>query len=170
MRTHKTRNVLLAICLITASLAACESASSTGLVTSDPTTVAASVAPSCEPVATGAETASATWDLLPRVFRGDASSCSYFAARRGTCGSYQWIQFETGGLGDSTLMYFDSAGSVVYTELSFDVQRDCADGTKDFVCRAGCKPTACAGTVTETIAPGSAKAPADCRYSNPGLW
>ena len=152
------------------SLGGCGSASSTGLVASDSTTTAASEGPSCEPKFAGPETASATWDLLPHVFRGDASSCSYFAARRGTCGSYQWIQFETGGLGDSTLMYFDSAGSVVYTELSFDVQRDCADGTKDFVCRAGCKPTACAGTVTETIAPGSAKAPADCRYSNPGLW
>jgi hypothetical protein len=150
--------------LLTASLGGCSAASS------DLAPPTAGVAPACEPSVTGPETASATWDGLPRIFRGDANTCTYFAARRGTCGSYPWIQFETGGLGDSTLMYFDAAGRVVYTQLTFDIQRDCADGTKDFVCRSGCEPTGCVSSETDTLAPGSAKAPADCKYSNPSSW
>jgi hypothetical protein len=124
----------------------------------------------CEPNVTGTDTASTVWDSLPKTFRPDTNTCSYFAARRGICGTYAWIQFETGGIGDSTLMYFDAAGSVVYTELTFDTPHDCSDGTKDIVCHTGCKPMSCEGTITESIAPGSAKAPEDCQYNNPGLW
>src|SRR4051812_34517474 len=40
-------------------------------------------------------------------------TCRYFAARRGTCGSYQWMEFATGGLGDKTELYFDASGKLV---------------------------------------------------------
>jgi hypothetical protein len=164
MEMSKRTIPVLAAGLATVWLAGCNGTSN-GLADLSPATASA-----CQPSVTGPETASAIWDGLPRTVRADASHCTYFAARRGTCGSYQWIQFDTGGAGDSTLMYFDAAGRVVNTELRFDIERDCADGTKDFVCRSGCEPTVCGGTVSETIAPGSAKAPADCDYSTPSFF
>lgn len=124
---------------------------------------------SCTPTVIGPVTASATWDELPKVVQLDANTCRYFAATRGTCGSYVWIAYATGGAGDSTTQYFDASGNLVYTQFTFDIVRQCADGTSDTVCRTGCRPTDCQTVTTEVVSPGSAKAPASCEYSNPGL-